>query len=596
MKTILRLTILVTFLLIILGGFVHNSGNSLACPDWPLCYGQLMPPMVGGVLIEHGHRTLGALVGLLVILNLIFLPKAFKRWGWILLAMVIFQGMLGGITVLFKLPTLVSTFHLSLSLIFFSTLIYVDHRLFFPTGSKLKIKTPWHLYFRQSLLIALALCATQIVLGAFIRHAGIGSACGLGDESLFLCRISTQNEWVSTLWPSNIMAQWHMAHRILGILCAIVVLWVGYMCIWKIRETYIRVFGFVISSLVLIQVGVGIFVIHSFIGEITTTIHLMLAALLLAGLWKYQLIFWSIENHCIEKKLIGPYNRLTDIWDMTKPKLTLLVMVTSCVGVLLTPRIDQSPFALGIFIATMVGIYGLVAGSCTINCVMEKTVDARMERTRLRPIPTNRVSQSFALSMGIFFIITGTSILAWKTNMITVALGLGAVIIYLLAYTPLKVITPKAVYVGAIPGAIPPVMGLTSMGTNSPMAFFLFALLFLWQIPHFLALSLFYQEDYNNAQIKVFPTTHGVGHTMLLIILFAFSLLGIGYMPSAIHQSNELYPYVAGILGIAMVIFAFYGLRFTRQQGPLRQWARSYFYGTILYLPILLGFLILFKL
>ena len=128
-RLLVLINIFFTLCLITLGGYVHNTGASLACPDWRLCYGQVMPVMTGGVLIEHSHRMLGSLVGFVSILILFFSRKQFGKksrvvkFTWIALAMVILQGLLGGLTVIYKLPTLVSTSHLSLSMIYLSTLV-----------------------------------------------------------------------------------------------------------------------------------------------------------------------------------------------------------------------------------------------------------------------------------------------------------------------------------------------------------------------------------------------------------------------------------------------------------------------------------------
>lgn len=278
MRNTVLLTIILTFLLINLGGFVHNTGSSLACPDWPLCFGQVMPKMEGGVMIEHGHRMLGSLVGIFTV-AIVFLArrsrnKNFIQLSYLALSMVILQGTLGGLTVILKLSPLVSTAHLALSLLFLCTLIYFHHQL----GPNKIFK----LLKNKLLMLSLVLAYLQILLGAFIRHFGLGSVCGVGSENSLQCfnPITGLLHW----FPESIEMQLHMAHRYLGANLGIVILVLS-ISLLKLAPKM----GLWLSSLVVLQIFLGILTISSGMQPITTMLHLSFATLLLASLWKLRL-------------------------------------------------------------------------------------------------------------------------------------------------------------------------------------------------------------------------------------------------------------------------------------------------------------------
>lgn len=273
MKILVLITIFLTLLLINLGGYVHNTGSSLACPDWPLCYGQVMPEMKGGVLVEHSHRLLATLVGILTLV-LTFTSRRVSRevlTTHLALGMVIVQGILGGITVIYRLPVLVSTAHLGLSMIFLCTLIYLDHQL--DRTHKGQRRSPLTFY----LLTGTVVIFLQIVLGASIRHLGLGGICGVGYANTLLCS--------NNFFPTSGMELIHMFHRHLAILTGIAVLIPNFF-IWKRagrKFTFLPALSIII---VFLQIILGIMTIGSAFKPIITMLHLGGAALLLSLMWK----------------------------------------------------------------------------------------------------------------------------------------------------------------------------------------------------------------------------------------------------------------------------------------------------------------------
>jgi len=299
--------IALTFVMIILGGVVHNTGSSLACPDWPLCFGQVFPKMEGQVAIEHSHRLLGTLIGMLCIALCVMAFRKARplfKLTLIILAVVIFQGVLGGVTVLMKLSPIVSTAHLATSQIFFALLFYFLYHIgrlqpYAPDASiAARIAKP--LSQRAYRLFTLTLIAVfvQMCLGAFIRHGGASVACGLGSQSLWLCFDSV--EYGLSFWPSTGPAKTHMLHRYMGMI-------VGALVIFATIPTlrYAKAFGLtklrmmiVFShALVFFQIVLGFLTVYSFIDPSIVTLHLLFGVLLWICLWIGYLI--TKENYSL---------------------------------------------------------------------------------------------------------------------------------------------------------------------------------------------------------------------------------------------------------------------------------------------------------
>ena len=253
-----------TFVLLLIGGLVHNTRSSLACPDWPLCFGSAFPKMVGGVFYEHSHRLAATTVGLLTIALLVVLARRGRRWGLrgaIALALVVAQGVLGGITVLFKLPPAVSTTHLGVSLIFFCYLIWLSAALRAPDSPPRPTLSP---RLRRALAATAVAAWLQCVLGALMRHLGAGMACGF---DIPWCK--------GALWPSSesFYVQLHAAHRLVGVALAIAVMIVALRVSSKLSGG-LRAAAIALPLIVLAQVGLGIWSVLSFLDALPVTAHL----------------------------------------------------------------------------------------------------------------------------------------------------------------------------------------------------------------------------------------------------------------------------------------------------------------------------------
>lgn len=266
--------VVLIFLLILWGGVVHNTGSSLACPDWPTCYGSLMPEMKGGIAIEHGHRLLASAVGLLSIGLAILLHryrKDLKGWGLFAVGLVVFQGVLGGITVIFRLPTAVSTAHLATAFLFLALILYLAWNVSEVRSLKGIVQG------RGWIKLAATLVYLQSVLGAFMRHTGAGLVC----PDLPFCYGSP--------WPVDRPAilLLHMAHRWMGVLVGLVVLAIP-MFVRADGRPWVKGLSWLAPFLVVIQIALGAASVWTQLGVVSVTAHLGVAALLwmvLVSLW-----------------------------------------------------------------------------------------------------------------------------------------------------------------------------------------------------------------------------------------------------------------------------------------------------------------------
>lgn len=250
--------------------------------------------------------------------------------------------------------------------------------------------------------------------------------------------------------------------------------------------------------------------------------------------------------------------RLLDYVELIKPRISLMVLLTVSVGYVLgtagTWNYSTLPPAL-------VGIALVAFGSSALNQLLERDTDARMRRTASRPLPSGRMTASEALWFGLCSAVTGELILAMFVNGLTAALTAITLGLYVAAYTPLKRNTSLSTAIGAVPGALPPVLGWTSAGgLLNEQAFSLFAAMFLWQFPHFLAIAWLYRNDYAHAGLKMLPTaaqTHRVrGIVGCLALAYAVALLPVSLLPAEFGLAGQAFSLAAVVLGLMYIAAA----------------------------------------
>ncbi len=276
---------------------------------------------------------------------------------------------------------------------------------------------------------------------------------------------------------------------------------------------------------------------------------------------------------------------VADYVQLAKPRLNLLVVATSAAGYYLGG--PSSP-DLALMAQAVAGTALVAGGAAVLNQVYERDTDALMRRTRLRPLPDGRVSPADARLFGYGLTIAGLLLLATRANWLAVALAFATVFIYLVIYTPMKLLTPLSTLVGAVPGALPALIGWTaSHGSIAAGGATLFAIVFLWQIPHFMAIAWLYRDDYGKAGFPMLsvidPSGVRSGHQAAL---FAAALVPISLAPITSPVSFAL------ILALGLAQFAL-ALRFAIARSDAS--ARALFVGSITYLPLLWAVMIVGK-
>jgi heme o synthase len=279
----------------------------------------------------------------------------------------------------------------------------------------------------------------------------------------------------------------------------------------------------------------------------------------------------------------------SDYVQLTKPRITFMVIVTTFIGFILG---SAGPIDYVLLLHTIFGTALVAAGASALNMVLEWDVDARMRRTENRPIPAGRITVLQALSFGSILSGAGLIYLLVLVNPITSVLAAITLALYLFAYTPLKRKTSLCTVVGAVPGAIPPMMGWTAVqGSIGFQAWWLFSILFLWQLPHFLAIGWLYREDYARGGFPMLPVTDTEGiQTSRQVIINTVALIAISLLPAFLGLSGVLYFAGALILGIMFLIM---GIRLWQTKSNPS--ARQLLLASVLYLPLLLSLLVLDK-
>ena len=282
--------------------------------------------------------------------------------------------------------------------------------------------------------------------------------------------------------------------------------------------------------------------------------------------------------------------RVTDFYELTKPRMNFLVLVTSAVGFYMAMSRGFDDWAL--LLHALVGTALSAAGASVLNQYVERGHDAHMRRTAGRPLPSGRIAPLEALVFGVALSVGGSLYLAALVNALTATLGVLTIASYVFVYTPMKRWTTLCTVVGAVPGAIPPLMGwAAATGGLSAEAWALFGILFFWQMPHFLAIAILYRDDYAAGGFKMLPVVdEGLVVTGRQMVLYAAALVPVSLMPAVLGTAGPLYFAAATALGLAFLGFS---MACAARKG--RADARRLFFVSIVYLPLLLAAMMLDK-
>lgn len=584
----------------LMGAYVNSSGATFSCPEWPTCFGSILPIGTANSVTYHlWHRLLGSFVGILSIAQVIVAirqqrPELRKKAiGAFIFVMT--QGAFGALVAVYKLPTIIAVLHLGLSIIFvfYQVKIYQlasEKPTLEISSDKLKTWSPiyYHFYLTSGFLYFI-----QTLMGALIKHSGASNACGVSAQSGPLCFEATSQMFA--WWPSAEPAQLHITHRYFALFVTVCFFYSCHFLFHFLRRTQSKQVQLskwliaMIPILIVLQVTLGVSSLKYNLDATYTFAHF------LNSLITVLVFAFSLQGLAQIQELVQPERRhslLSDYFDLSKPRLTLLVVCSSFIGLILAP--EQIGFFKALF-----GIFAIllvVVGAAALNCYLEKEVDKQMDRTKDRPLPSGRMSAKTALIYGATCSFLGLGILFFKFNLAVGFASAFASVSYVFAYTPLKTKSTISLLVGAIPGAIPPLLGYLLVTSELNLAVVsVFLLIFFWQFPHFFSISIFHGKDYEKANIKVHTNKLTFDASQKFILYSTPFVVLISLIPIYESPGRLAYMTTAIGLGLAFTLTAFISKEDRMNFDSQRLWARRYFFASIIYLPLVMFALVLLR-
>jgi protoheme IX farnesyltransferase len=573
-------TVVTTLVLVTVGVIVRATDSGLGCPDWPFCYGQLLPPLDDPkAWIEWIHRGIAAIIGF-EILGLAALAVIDHRDRRSLVAatlaavvLVGFQAWLGRETVRLGNSGESVTAHLAAAMVLVGVVVFILVRAAYPAriggrgGSQ-----------RFTLLATFAALSTFALLlfGSQVTAGGVRSSLVFADWPLM----------GGTLFPPlTELTAAHVVHRWVAVVVGIVVVATAVVA-WRTQRAH--------PTLVRLAVGAGIlFPVQALIGGIqvltklapwSQTLHLAFGATiwgLLAGLAIVSYYTARTTSPAAFGGGIGSIGHDPDAGEaaaatrtrgdsirayiaLTKPRIIELLLVTTVPAMVLATReVPGIAWTDWSWLVAWTLIGGtLAAGSANaINCYLDRDIDLLMARTRRRPLPAHQVEPDRAVVFGIVLGIISFALMAWLVNLLAAFLTLLAIAFYVVVYTILlKRTTPQNIVIGGAAGALPPVIGWAAVtGDVGVPALLLFALVFYWTPPHFWALSLRIRKDYAAAGVPMLPVVRGIPETTRQIALYTILMVAISLVLWVVGRMGLVYLVAAVGLG-AMFLWQAYRL------------------------------------
>jgi protoheme IX farnesyltransferase len=539
-----------TFVLISVGGLVRATDSGLGCPDWPLCFGDWIPPADLNAWIEHSHRlTAAVFVGPLVgAVGLITVFSHRRRDLPLLVAavvagvLVIVQSLLGAAVVLQGLAAELVTAHLAMALTVFAAVIFIAERA---TNGPMPAAQPRPALTRLAAITAVAIFA-QMLLGSWVtgHHAGLAfSDFPLMNGSLLPAMVADEQVLM-------------FAHRALSVVVAGLVAW---SAIAVARATNApqprRIAGWMIV-LVVLQITLGGLNVLSRLSAIFVVPHLAVgAALWGASAWlvlstrRLRPSEVSLPSPASERDP-GPIDTVRAYVALTKPRIIELLLVTTVPTMVLAARGLPS---LGLMAAVVLGGTLAAGGANTINMYVDRDIDDVMRRTRHRPLPRHAVPPVNALVFGIVLNVVAFVWLTLAVNLLSAVLALSATAFYVFVYTLwLKRTTPQNIVIGGAAGCVPVLVAWAAVtGEVGLPALVLFAIVFYWTPPHFWALALRYRGDYAAARVPMLPVVRGEAETARQIVLYTVALIAVSLLLLPAAGMGWIYLVAAVVLGAA---------------------------------------------
>ena len=543
----------------------------------------------------YAHRFFGMILGFFALSLTISLKKRgspfFKDSLFVSLYLLI-QGTIGASSALKEMPTIIGVAHFLFSLWTLGAVIGLDH-LIGEEGEK-REGWPFPPWIKDVASLALGLIGVQMILGVLVKQTGASGVCATGSHVLLNCLETATG--IQSWWPSTSPAQLHMLHRfgavVTGLsnlsLSVLGMAVVGYRpgLSWERRHLFYSCLLLIL--LTFLQFYSGAFALYKNFPTLVSLSHGAFSIFMFALVFKLILSLRTMEYQTHGGVR---HTFVSNMVELAKPRLAALVMLTVVVGFLCSPgKADY----VSVFTALILIFFSVASGSI-LNCYMERHIDKLMERTKERPLPSGRMKASTALVAGLFTALFSLVGLYTLVNALTAYLAVVGLFFYLFLYTPLKRKSPFALWPGAVSGAIAPLMGL-SMTTESlePMAYCLFIILFFWQIPHFLAISIYRAREYHNAGLIVYSNTMGIRAIRLFVLGATLTLTGVSFLPFLWAKSSLDSLLASTVINVLFLIVAASGLWIKEIMDDQRRWGRILFYASLIHWPLLLGSIVFF--
>ena len=279
-------------------------------------------------------------------------------------------------------------------------------------------------------------------------------------------------------------------------------------------------------------------------------------------------------------------NLIKSYFELTKPKVVMMMLITAIVGMLLASK-TLPPLSL--IVISLLGIGLCASSAATINQIIDRNIDANMTRTSERPLPQGNITTLNASIFALILMIAGTTILVLKVNTLTALLTVSSLIGYAFIYTVfLKRATPQNIVIGGLAGAAPPLLGWTSISNSiDPNALLLVLIIFVWTPPHFWALAIYRREDYAKEAIPMLPVTHGIKFTKLQIILYTILLLIVSILPYIVLMSGRIYLFSALFLGLFYLYSSIKMYLTDDEKYPMISFQYSVYYIFLIFIALL---------
>ena len=537
-----------TFVLIAVGGLVRATDSGLGCPDWPLCFGDWIPPADLHAWIEHSHRLIAAMfVGPLVGAVGLITVFSHRRRDLPMLAaavvagvLVIVQSLLGAAVVLQGLAAELVTAHLGMALTVLAAAIFIADRA---SHGPMPAAHARPGLTRLVAITAVAVFA-QMLLGSWVtgHHAGLA----YGDFPLMN----------GALLPAVVGSEQavHLAHRLMSLVVAGLVAWTALATLRGTSAPLPRRLATWLVALVVVQVALGGLNVISRLSAVFVVPHLAVGAALWGAVVWLLLATRRLRpaeapiRHAAEASAPGPADTLRAYVALTKPRIIELLLVTTVPTMVLAAGGLPSPWLMA---AVVIGGTLAAGGANAINMYVDRDIDDVMRRTRHRPLPRHAVTPSRALAFGIGLSVVAFVFLALTVNLLSAVLALSATGFYVFVYTMwLKRSTPQNIVIGGAAGCVPVLVAWAAVtGEVGLPALVLFAIVFYWTPPHFWALALRYRGDYAAARVPMLPVVRGEVETARQIVLYTIALIAVSLLLLPAAGMGWIYLVAAVVLG-----------------------------------------------